>query len=82
MILKALMAIKFNFSLILIKSEIDFIVEHDLDIFKNSITLIIVEKTKFNVRKCNIFGGKKVVEDSNWFENMLSILTTDFNINF
>lgn len=76
------MAIKFNFSLILIKSEIDFIVEHDLDIFENSITLIIVEKTKFNVRKCNIFGGKKVVEDSNWFENMLSILTTDFNINF
>jgi len=76
------MAIKFNFSLILIKSEIDFIVEHDLDIFKNSITLIIVEKTKFNVRKCNIFGGKKVVEDSNWLENMLSILTTDFNINF
>lgn len=76
------MAIKFNFSLILIKSEIDFIVEHDLDIFKNSITLIIVEKTEFNVRKCNIFGGKKVVEDSNWLENMLSILTTDFNINF
>ena len=58
----ALMAIKFEFSLIFIESKINFVVEHDFDAFKHFITFISVEISKLVIIECNIFGSKKIVE--------------------
>jgi len=68
------MTIKFDFPLKFIKTKVNFEVKFDLDALKQFIALTSVEIPKLIISKCNIFGSKKIVKKSYWFENMFSIL--------
>jgi hypothetical protein len=55
------MAIKFELSLISIKSKVNLVIELDLNILKDFISLFTVKISKLGVRKCNKLWSEECI---------------------